>query len=102
MRLDSIGLFWQDLPPVRKADGKGVRRERPMPMIPQTGWRPPAEFPNLTAAKVIGFDTETWDPEMMQAGPGWARGKGHIIGASLAVEDGSSWYFPIRLSLIHI
>lgn len=67
-----------------------------MPMIPQTGWRPPAEFPNLTAAKVIGFDTETWDPEMMQAGPGWARGKGHIIGASLAVEDGSSWYFPIR------
>ena len=88
--------FWEDLPPVKERGKRGPRQRGPIPSIPATGWRPPSEFPNLSAAKVIGFDTETWDPELTQAGPGWARGKGHIIGASLAVEDGSSWYFPIR------
>lgn len=95
-RPDSIGFFWQDL---AKVGGKGARGERilgPMPPIPETGWKPPRDFPNLSAAKVIGFDTETKDLELLSAGPGWARNAGHIIGVSLAVEDGTSWYFPIR------
>lgn len=96
MRADALGLFWEDLPKVRGAGARGPRTRGPMPTIPETGWRPPTEYPNLSAAKVIGFDTETWDPELLDAGPGWGRGKGHIIGASLSVEDGSSWYFPIR------
>lgn len=94
MKINDIGMLWQDLPSVRK---KGGPRERgPMPDIPATGWTPPSEFPNLAGAKIIGVDTETYDPELTTAGPGWGRGKGHIIGASLAVEDGTSWYFPIR------
>ena len=95
MRADAIGLFWQDLP---REKSRTVRdpRQRPMPVIPETGWRTPTEFPNLTAAKVIAFDVETYDPELTTSGPGWGRGKGHLIGASLAVEDGSSWYFPMR------
>lgn len=96
MRPDAIGMFWEDLPPVRGKGSRGPRERGPMPPVPATGWTPPSEFPNLSAAKVIGFDTETWDPELLTAGPGWGRGKGHIIGASLSVEDGSSWYFPIR------
>lgn len=95
MRLDSLGLWWQDVPNIREGRGGG-RRERPMPMIPETGWNAPSEFPNLSAAKVIGFDTETYDPELLTSGAGWARNSGHIIGASLAVEDGTSWYFPMR------
>lgn len=91
-RFTDVGMFWQDLPAKRK----GERVIGPMPEIPETGWRPPTEFPNLSAAKVIGLDTETKDPELRQAGPGWARGVGHIIGVSLAVEDGTSWYFPCR------
>lgn len=91
MRLTDIGIFWQDLPPVRKG---GMRERGPMPPIPATGWRPPPEFPNLSGAKIIGFDVEGWDPELRKAGPGWGRGKGHLIGASLSVEDGTSWYFP--------
>lgn len=67
-----------------------------MPEIPATGWLPPREFPNLSAAKVIGFDTETKDMDLLKAGPGWGRNAGHVIGVSLAVEDGTSWYFPIR------
>lgn len=91
-RFSDIGMFWQDLPTSRK---KGERSIGPMPEIPATGWKPVTEFPNLSAARVIGFDTETKDPELLTAGPGWARGKGHIIGVSLAVP-GQAWYFPMR------
>lgn len=92
-RSDSFGLFWHDVEKV-KARAGGVRTIGPMPPIPKTGWRPPVEFPNLSAAKVIGFDTETYDPELRDSGPGWGRDKSHLIGISMSVEDGTSWYFP--------
>jgi DNA polymerase I-like protein with 3'-5' exonuclease and polymerase domains len=92
-RFDSIGLFWQDVP-VKTA--RGERRAREMPPIPETGWRPPKYFPNLSAAQCISFDVETYDPELIDHGPGWARGKGHIAGFSVAVDASNRWYFPIR------
>jgi DNA polymerase I-like protein with 3'-5' exonuclease and polymerase domains len=52
-------------------------------------------FPNLKSAKFIAIDTETFDPELLDNGPGWGRGVGHIVGISAAVE-GESWYFPMR------
>lgn len=58
-------------------------------------WKPPKDFPNLSAARTIALDTETKDPELTIAGPGWGRGVGHIIGLSVATED-SAWYFPMR------
>lgn len=91
-RLSDIGMFWEDRP----TRVKGQRSIGPMPEIPETGWRPPAEFPNLAAARVLGVDTETKDPELTTAGPGWGRKNGHIVGISLAVQDGTSWYFPVR------
>lgn len=91
-RFTDIGMFWEDRPAARK----GQRVIGPMPSIPETGWRPPAEFPNLSAAKVIGIDTETYDPELLKAGPGWGRHKGHIVGISMSVDDGTSWYLPMR------
>lgn len=68
------------------------------PRHPDTGWRPPTEFPNLSSAAVIGFDVERremdWDN-----GPGWRRGKADTCGFSLAAIDRlgncGSWYFPI-------
>lgn len=89
-RFDSVGLFWKDLP------GDHGTRSRMMPDIPETGWRTPTEFPNLAAAKVICIDTETYDPELTRNGPGWARGKGHIVGVSVGVDGGGRWYFPMR------
>lgn len=72
---------------------------RSLPPIPSTGWKAP-EFPNLSAATIIGLDTETYDPELLQAGPGWARHKGHIVGYSLSAQDRAGntgkWYFPMR------
>jgi len=95
-RPDALGLFWEDRPKVRATSKSGPRDWGPRPSIPETGWLAPAEFPNLSAAKVIGVDTETWDPELTTAGPGWGRGKGHIVGVSLSVADGTSWYFPTK------
>lgn len=96
MRFDSIGMFWQDLPTSRKR-GEIVRQRPP---VPETGWRPPTEFPNLSAATVLSFDTETWDPDLEQSGPGWARHRGHIVGFSVGAKDAAGnvgqWYFPIR------
>ncbi len=70
-----------------------------LPMTPETGWRPPASFPNLSAARVLSFDVETWEPDF-DHGPGWGRGKGHIVGIGIGADDGcgnrGKWYFPMR------
>ena len=52
-------------------------------------------FPDLSGAKLIALDTETFDPELLESGPGWGRNRGYVVGISAAVE-GYSWYFPIR------
>ena len=100
MKASEIGMFWQDTPEERAQLKKSYKAWGAQPPIPATGWRPPSEFPNLSAAKVIGVDTETYDPELLEAGPGWGRGKGHIIGASISVADGTSWYFPIAHGIV--
>jgi DNA polymerase I-like protein with 3'-5' exonuclease and polymerase domains len=93
MRDDSFGMFWNDVPTER---GRSTV-VRPMPPIPDTGWRTPTEFPNLRGARVIALDTETKDPNLLERGPGWARGDGHIVGVSIAVDGGAgAWYFPVR------
>lgn len=89
-------MFWQDVPSSRKR-GDVVR---PRPNVPETGWKAPATFPNLSAAVVLSLDTETWDPDLEQCGPGWARNRGHVVGFSVGARDAlgneGSWYFPIR------
>lgn len=94
MREDSIGLFWQDAERVSKRSKDYVARV--MPEIPDTGWRPVRDLPNLARARVISIDTENHDPGLDEGfGPGWARGVGSIAGISVATED-AAWYFPIR------
>lgn len=80
----------------------GLKRNialRVPPPVPDTGWKPPSEFPNLSGAAVISIDTETKEPDF-DHGPGWGRGKGHIVGFSLAAQDRAGnrgkWYFPVR------
>lgn len=90
MRSDAIGMFWEDLPSVR---GSVVRV---MPDIPDTGWRRPDFFPNLSTAPAISIDVETKDLDLLEKGPGWARNAGHIVGVSVGVPNGGRWYFPIR------
>lgn len=70
-----------------------------LPETPETGWRPPTHFPNLSSAVVIAVDVETKETDF-DHGPGWGRGKGHIVGFSLAALDRQGnrgkWYFPVR------
>lgn len=93
MRADAFGLFWEDAPPEKRGQSNIVR---PTPDIPDTGWRPPKDLPNLQHAKVLSLDTETRDPNLKTHGPGWARNDGEVVGISLATEGGHSWYLPIR------
>lgn len=91
MRYDAQGLFWED-----EITKRGKRdRVFKMAQIPETNWITPTEFPRLTNAAAIAVDVETYDPDLLDYGPGWARGKGHLVGVSIAV-DNNSWYFPIR------
>lgn len=69
MRSDDVGMFWEDLPQ-RTTRGEVIR---PQPEIPDTGWVPPREFPNLRTAPYISLDVETYDPELLTRGPGWGR-----------------------------
>lgn len=92
MRADAIGLFWEDKPSSRKRSDY----VRAMPPIPETGWEAPDVFPDLSSCPVLSVDVETYDPELKEKGPGWARGVGHIVGVSVGASGGGRWYFPIR------
>lgn len=97
-RFDDIGLFWEPEHYVkREAKVKQDRQPRTLPPIPETGWHPKAEFPDLSAAKVIGIDTETCDKDLLEKGPGVRRGA-YIVGVSVAVDDWAR-YYPIAHSL---
>ena len=109
MRIDNVGFFWQDAAIDRS---RGERVLGPMPPIPETGWVAPRDFPNLSGAKIIGLDTETYDPQLTTNGPGWGRRAhsgverpeglppylhtmGSMVGVSVATHD-RAWYFPLR------
>ena len=97
MRFDDLGLFWEDHPEVKETKGAKTKTavKRAIAPVPDTGWVAPSEFPNLFGAKILGFDIETYDPELKTHGAGWARGSGHVIGVSVATAD-RGWYFPFR------
>ena len=65
---------------------------------PESSWRPPkvGDLPSWEGAKRVGFDCETKDPFLKQLGPGCRRDDSHITGFSFAIEDGPSFYVPIR------
>jgi DNA polymerase I-like protein with 3'-5' exonuclease and polymerase domains len=98
-RWDTDGVGW-DTPVKEKRKGGGfVSSVRPA--VPETGWRCPTEFPNLSAAPIIAFDLETRDPNLLSKGPGPRRKddeEGFIAGIAVGVgpRDGEQWYFPMR------
>lgn len=63
----------------------------------ESSWKPPKELPNLSAAKCIGLDTETYDKDLKTKGPG-VRRDGYMVGISVAVPEGNKWYLPFAHS----
>lgn len=61
----------------------------------ESDWRPPAasDLPDLRNEKIVGLDTETFDPDIKTKGPG-VRRSGYMVGISVAVPDGHKWYLP--------
>jgi DNA polymerase I-like protein with 3'-5' exonuclease and polymerase domains len=68
--------------------------QRPL-FEPPKEWIAPQGLPDLSDAKEIAVDLETYDPGIKDTGPGWATNRGHVAGIAIAV-DGWKGYFPIR------
>lgn len=62
---------------------------------PESSWVPPTDWRDLSDAKIIGFDTETSDPNLHELGPGFIRGDARVVGVSLATDYGYKIYLPI-------
>jgi DNA polymerase I-like protein with 3'-5' exonuclease and polymerase domains len=62
---------------------------------PESSWTVPDVFPQFSETETVAIDLETYDPHLMTCGPGWATGRGHIVGVGVATENWSG-YFPIR------
>ena len=60
-------------------------------------WCPPllSDLPSWDGAKRVAVDVETCDPHLKTLGPSVRRG-GFIAGVSFAIEDGPTFYLPIR------
>jgi DNA polymerase I-like protein with 3'-5' exonuclease and polymerase domains len=50
-------------------------------------------YPDLTRAKKLAFDIETYDPNLTELGPGVYRGDGRILGVSLSDGEGFKEYY---------
>jgi DNA polymerase I-like protein with 3'-5' exonuclease and polymerase domains len=62
--------------------------------LPKSNWKPPTEFPTLDNAKMIAFDVETYDPNLLTQGPGGVRRDGKLVGISVRSDCGFCGYFP--------
>jgi DNA polymerase I-like protein with 3'-5' exonuclease and polymerase domains len=98
MRFDEPGLFY--IPEIyrREKPTKTDKAPRVLPPIPETGWTAKEEFPDLSRAKIIGIDTETYDPDLKEKGPG-PRRDGYIVGVSVSADGNWSRYFPVAHSM---
>ena len=63
--------------------------------LPESSWRPPDSFPDLTRAKWLSIDCETKDPNLREKGPGFVRGDAFVAGVAIHA-DGFSGYYPVR------
>ena len=71
-----------------------MRRTQIPLFAPETEWVAPHELKDLSGAKEVSIDLETYDPELTTLGSGNVIGRGHIAGVAVAVE-GWSGYYPI-------
>jgi len=62
---------------------------------PESDWSIPSVFPQFSDTETIAVDLETYDPHLMTCGPGWATGRGYVVGVGVATDNWKG-YFPIR------
>ena len=64
-------------------------------LTPESSWSVPPVFPQFEDDETVAVDLETYDPYLTTCGPGWATGRGHVVGIGVATKDWCG-YFPIR------
>ena len=62
---------------------------------PPSEWTPPEKVPDLSDAKEIAIDLETYDPNLKTKGLGAIRGDGFICGVAIATGK-DTVYFPLN------
>lgn len=67
--------------------------------LPDSNWKTPSlsDLPDLSLAKEIYNDLETYDPSLTDKGPGSIRRDGFVCGYAIGTED-AEWYLPVRHS----
>src|SRR5215208_1524658 len=67
-------------------------------LLPQIDWQLPnvSELPLWRDAKRVCIDFESCDPQLNTMGPGYRRGDAFVCGVGVAIEDGPSFYLPVR------
>jgi len=69
-------------------------------MLKDTGWRPPATFPDLRDSRIVSIDVESHDPRLRAEGPGFIRGDAHVVGVAVAAVSRSGetfkGYYPTK------
>ena len=58
-------------------------------------YTPASHLPSIDSIEAIGLDTETYDPDLIDGGPGWGRNWGNLVGISISVLGGKAYYFPL-------
>ena len=62
---------------------------------PESDWIAPQVLPKFDPYETLAVDLETYDPNLINRGPGWATGDGYIVGIAIATDKWSG-YLPIR------
>ena len=62
---------------------------------PESDWIAPQVLPRFDPYETLAVDLETYDPNLINRGPGWATGDGYIVGIVIATDKWSG-YLPIR------
>tara|TARA_R100001594_G_scaffold78294_3_gene112876 strand:- start:7702 stop:9630 length:1929 start_codon:yes stop_codon:yes gene_type:complete len=67
-----------------------------MPLwAPASRWKPPTDLPDLSTAKIIALDLETYDPNLLTNGPGGVRNDGKIVGIAISADNQVARYYPV-------
>lgn len=94
---DDDRILWTVVPKAKKSPGSTTKGPTVLPPIPDhlRDWQPPETFPDLSSARRIAVDVETYDPDLFSKGPG-VRRDGYVVGVSVGTDDGFRAYYPVR------
>jgi DNA polymerase I-like protein with 3'-5' exonuclease and polymerase domains len=64
-------------------------------MMPESTWRPPTSFPDISDAREMDIDIESRDEHLREKGPGYPRGDAYVCGVAVNVP-GFRGFYPVR------